>query len=487
MGLKNEFAHRQVVDDWSSDSGDHDTNVDGILQLKPEPFPVNTLPDRFRQLAESISVAVGVDVSFAVLPMFSAISTAIGNSRYVSTKDGNHQPLMLWTAVVGVSGSQKSEPYYHAEEPMRELDGEVIKQWQTALAEHEVAKQMYKVQFADWKKSLDGQPPVEPRAPAKARLLLSDFSYESMVENHAGSPRGILISCEELSAFFGSFERYSGSGSVSSEQGRYLQAYDGRSITSDRVSSWRYVPRPFINISGTIQPGILQRCFTDESRQNGLASRLWLTYPEPVPIRWSDKTVSQAAKRDYRDLIRELWELRPANDTGWPEPSVLPLHPAAQKLFGEFMDSTGLDAFGMFDDCRAAAVKFIVRCARIAGVLHCCQQVNGNVIDHWEIQPETIADAIEISQWSLTETFRIYQLLKEPEETRELRQIANWLRQKGGITTARDLCRNRRDIETTEQAELILMRLQKAGFGSWRSIHKSREFVLKGQLSTNPT
>ena len=196
MGLKNEFAHRQVVDDWSSDSGDHDTNVDGILQLKPEPFPVNTLPDRFRQLAESISVAVGVDVSFAVLPMFSAISTAIGNSRYVSTKDGNHQPLMLWTAVVGVSGSQKSEPYYHAEEPMRELDGEVIKQWQTALAEHEVAKQMYNVQFADWKKSREGQPPVEPRAPAKARLLLSDFSYESMVENHAGSPRGILISCE---------------------------------------------------------------------------------------------------------------------------------------------------------------------------------------------------------------------------------------------------------------------------------------------------
>ena len=70
MGLKNEFAQGRVVDDWQLDSGEDDRNVDGILQLKPEPFPVHTLPDRFRQLAESISEAVGVDVSFAVLASF---------------------------------------------------------------------------------------------------------------------------------------------------------------------------------------------------------------------------------------------------------------------------------------------------------------------------------------------------------------------------------------------------------------------------------
>lgn len=486
MSLKSQFSQPGSVDDWPLTTDKQDVTVDHVCDLEPELFPVHALPDRFRQLAKSIAAAVGVDVSFVVLPMFSAVSTAIGNSRYVSTKDGNKQPLMLWTAIVGPSGTQKSEPYHYAEEPLRELDVEIIQQYQSAVAEYEAAKQIQKVEIADWKKSREGPPPPEPAKPPKGRLLLSDFSYEAMVESHAGSPRGLLVTCEELSAWFGSFERYAGSGPVSGEQSRFLQIYDGRSITSERISASRYVPRPFINVSGTIQPGILARCLTGESRENGLAARLWMTYPEPTPIRWRNQTVCQSAKREYRALIRDLWLLRPENDTGWPVPTVLPFHPDAQQIFAEFMNSTGLDAFGMVDDRRAAAVKFIGRCARIAGVLHCCEVVNGVSIDAWTIQPETVQKAIEISRWSLNETYRIYELLNEPEEIRELRQMASWIAGKGGFSTARDLCRNRRDVENTEQGEAILMRLVKAGFGTWRAIHKSREFVLADRRrSTN--
>lgn len=476
MGIKSQLAAVRNVDEYKCEPGEQSEIVNRVSQLQPEPFPVEALPDRFKQLAESISAATGVDISFPVLPMFSAVSTAIGNSRVVSTKDGNQQPLMLWTATIGASGTQKSEPYFHAEEPLREMDAEIFQEYQAAVAQHELAKQVHKAELSDWKKNREGSPPREPSKPPKGRLLLSDFSYEAMVESHAGSPRGLLISCEELSSWFGSFERYSGKGPVSGEQSRFLQAYDGRSITSERVSSSRYVPRPFINVSGTIQPGILAKCLTSESRENGLAARLWMSYPEPVAIRWSDRTVSQLAKREYQVMIRELWALRTQNDEGWPEPTVLPFHHEAQRLFANFMNATGADASGMTDDCRAAAVKFIGRCARIAGVLHCCEQVNGDAIDAWSIQPETVEKAIKISQWSLNEMHRIYQLLQEPEEIRHLRQIASWIDLKGGVITARDLCRGRRDMPNTEHAETILMNLVKLGFGAWRPIHKSREF-----------
>lgn len=455
-------------------------NVDSIPELKAEPFPVDVLPGRFRQMAESVSQAVGVDVSFAVLPMLTCCSTAIGNSRWVSTKQGNSQPLMLWTAVVGSSGSQKSEPFSHAEEAIREIDSEVIKKWQESLADYETQMKLYKLDFAEWKKTREGDMPQEAERPPRARLVLSDYTYESMVESHAGTPRGITISCEELSAWFGSFDRYGGKGAASPEQARYLQAYDGKSLTSDRISGFRYVPRAFVNVSGTIQPGILAKCFTDESRQNGLASRLWMTYPESIPMRWTDNVVCAIAKANYRRLIRDLWELRPAemDSDKWPVPTILPFNREAQNLFAEFFNQTGEEAFGAQEDTRAAMTKFIGRCARIAGVLHCCEQVNGDAMDAFEIQPETVERAIKISKWSLLEAHRIYRLLTEPDEVRELRQIAGWLRYRGGCMTARDVARNRRDIETTAHAESVLIQLVKAGLGTWRNIHRSREFVL---------
>lgn len=476
-----------TVDEYPLKHGANGAFVDNIPELKPEPFPVDTLPDRFRQMAESISEAVGVDISFAVLPMFTVCSTAIGNSRYVSTKDSNRQPLMLWTAVIGSSGSQKSEPFSHAEEPLQELNSEVIRDWQSAMASYDEQMTIHKLDFSEWKKSREGEMPQEPIKPPKARLVLTDFSYEALIEAHAGTPRGVHVSCEELSGWFGSFDRYSSKGAASSEQARYLQAYDGKALTADRICGWRYVPRSYINISGTIQPGILAKCFTDESRQNGLASRLWMTYPKSVPIRWNDKVVSHSAKSDYRGLVRDLWAMRPSeiDDDKWPVPSTLPFNRESQQLFGEFLNRTGEDAFSSAEDTRAAMVKFIGRCARIAGVLHCCEQVNGEAMDAFEIQAETVQRAIRISDWALTETARIYRLLTESDEVRLLRSMADWLKIKGGRMTARDVARNRRDVESTEQAELILIQMVNAGLGHWQDIHKSREFILNSpELST---
>jgi len=478
MGLKGRLAKEHRDDETPVSTDSLSGNVDNARKVKADPFPTDLLPRTIAELAGSVSESVGVDTSFAVLPMLSVASTAIGNSRYVSTKDGNQQPLMLWTAVVGHSGTQKSEPYSIAESPLREVDAELIQKYQAEIADYETAEAVYRVNFSDWKKIREGEPPRRPPKPVRKRILLTDFSYEAMVESHAGSPRGLMISCEELSAWFGSFERYCNSGVVSGEQSRFLQAYDGRSITTERVSSCRFVPRPFINVSGTIQPGILARCFTSESRENGLASRLWLSYPASTPIRWSDKTVSNEASVRYRELIRALMNLRPASDSDWPEPRILTFSRDSQKLFADFMTATGSDAFAMTEDRRAAAVKFIGRCARISGIIHCCETVGGEGADSLVISPSTVERAIGISQWAIDETHRIYELLQESEETRALRQVADWIQARGGAITARDMARYRRDIVNTEAGELVLMRLVAMGLGNWQPIHKSRKFVL---------
>ena len=69
-------------------------------------------------------------------------------------------------------------------------------------------------------------------------------------------------------------------------------------------------------------------------------------------------------------------------------------------------------------------------------------------------------------------------MLVEPEELRESRHLAEWIQDRGGRITARDLAKNRRDIVDSDVAEFKLMQLVDLKLGEWSSIHKSREFIL---------
>jgi hypothetical protein len=94
--------------------------------------------------------------------------------------------------------------------------------------------------------------------------------------------------------------------------------------------------------------------------------------------------------------------------------------------------------------------------------------------------------AINLGEWFKDEVLRIGRMLIEPEDERDAKQLAGWIQSQGGRITARDLCRMRRDIISTTQAESSLIQLVELGFGAWTGIHKSREFVLQEPaLSTN--
>jgi len=49
-----------------------------------------------------------VDVAFILLPLLSSLGAAIGNSRSIKLKPGFVQPPVIWTGIIGRSGSRKS-------------------------------------------------------------------------------------------------------------------------------------------------------------------------------------------------------------------------------------------------------------------------------------------------------------------------------------------------------------------------------------------
>ena len=247
-----------------------------------------------------------------------------------------------------------------------------------------------------------------------------------------------------------------------------------------------FVPDASVSVCGGIQPGILNRVLSSEHRENGLAARLLLTYPPRQPKRWRDDEIPQAMENRWADVVRELFLFQhDAGADGQIRPALIRLSDEARGLYRDYVNVTGLEQAGLTGDLSAAWSKLEESAARLALVIHCIRQVSGESVDPWLCDADSMRDGITLATWFKDETQRVYRLLTESQDSRELRQAAEWIQQRGGIVRARDLVAGRRDIADIDQAETILQRLVESHFGTWKSVasterggRPTREFTL---------
>ncbi len=98
-------------------------------------------------------------------------------------------------------------------------------------------------------------------------------------------------------------------------------------------------------------------------------------------------------------------------------------------------------------------------------MIHCIRQASGEAVDPWVCDVDSMQSGVELARWFKNETQRIYGLLRESQDERDLRQIAHWIHLQGGTVRARDLISGRRDINNVEEAESLLRRLCETGYG----------------------
>jgi hypothetical protein len=209
-----------------------------------------------------------------------------------------------------------------------------------------------------------------------------------------------------------------------------------------------------------------------------------MTFPPRQPKQWRDDEMSPETELVYGKCIRDLFELQGDDSSGECKPATLQLSPTARALFKAYVNETGREQSAMHGHLASQWSKLEEIPARLAIILHCVQQVTTGVVDYWTISGPTMQAAINLGEWFKNETLRIGRILVEPEVIREARHLAMWIQAHGGRITARNLCKLRRDIVSSEDAELKLMKLVELEFGTWQGIHKSRELVLNQQTSS---
>lgn len=449
-----------------------------------EPFPVDALPNSVRAFVDEGAAAIGCDPSYIVLPMLSALASAIGNTRRIELRRIWVEPPIFWTAIVGESGTAKSPALDLALRPVR-------KRQHLAMREHREALELHEAAMAEWKaqhgrKGSDSSSPPVP--PVCRRTLTDDTTTEAVAHLLSENPRGLLVARDELAGWFGSFGRYAGG--KGGDEAKWLEVFGGRALITDRRGSGtNYIPRASVCICGGIQPGALRRSLGTSNIENGLAARLLFAMPPRSPKRWTDDDVSEETERAVERVFEQLYGLEPDYIDGDDEPRLVRLSPEAKLEFAAFVDRHG-QAQTEYDGAEAAAwSKLEGYGARLALVVHLTRWAAGEADEADTIDVQDVRAAVKMVEWFAREASRVYALLDGDDADDKRGQLVDLIRRKGGVVTARELVQASRRFPKTIDAERALDDLAGVGAGKWdyqpgggRGGRPSKRFQLSTRL-----
>lgn len=261
----------------------------------PPKLPSGLLPPLIEKWASENAKAMGADVAGLAMAAIACCAAAIPDRVKLRVKRHSEwsESARIWVALVGPPSAKKSPAINAATAPIRSIDLDLFKQWQSDLKK--------------WNDLEEEQKKASPK-PQQMRLRLTDTTVEAAQQILECSPDGILMMQDELTAFFGSMDRYGSNGKGSSDRAFWLQAWNGGEYATNRVMRGStLIPNLSVSLLGGIQPDPFRKIASDMS-DDGLIQRLFPIMLQK-PSLGSDQPMSSCAF-DYTELVNSLHQIR---------------------------------------------------------------------------------------------------------------------------------------------------------------------------------
>jgi hypothetical protein len=437
--------------------------------LPYQPFPVQLLPAAVRGYVSATAAALGCDPGFVALPVLAVIAAAIGGTRTIRLKHGWEEPAILWTVMIGESGTLKSPAWSKAVGRLFRIQHRFFEEFKADRAQHANELTEWKAAQRDARKG--GRSPGDrPEPPILRRVICSDTTVEKLAEILEDNPRGLLVTRDELAGWIGSFTRYKGK-QGGSDVPNWLEMNRAGPVVVDRKTGERrtiYVERAAVSVTGGIQPDVLARAMSSELIEAGLLARLLLCMPPQTPKRWSEAEVDSGTEQLFNDLLDRLLALDfdNAEGDGRRLPRTLQLSPAAKNIWVSWYNVWAKEQTAVEGSLAAAYSKLEAYSARFA--------LLNFIVDHpdaaeGEIQAENMEAGISLARWFCDEARRVYAMLAETPAERDGRRLEEFIRSRPGQEiTAADLSRsNPHRYPDSAAAHCALDVLAQAKCGEW--------------------
>ena len=293
-------------------------------QLKSNSFPVEVFPKPIQEIITETNKALNYPIDFIGASILYAISVSIGNSHRVEIMKGYEQNAVLYLAIVGRAGTNKSHPLSFALNPIEQRDNSKFQKFQHDKQEFEKASNLTK-------KEREKQGIDEPIKPIWEQLLVTDFTPEALIDVHKYNKRGIGVYVDELASWFKNFNRYN----KGSEEQFWLSVWSGKPIRINRKTSEpTYIELPFISVAGTIQPAVLNELAKDRT-ENGFLDRLLFVIPNQLKKEyWSETEINPVVIDNWKNIINKLLDVPIIQDEEFnPQSEILKFTAEAKQLF----------------------------------------------------------------------------------------------------------------------------------------------------------
>ncbi len=374
--------------------------------LEDNPFPLDVFPGKVATIVEATRQHLSYPIDFSGASILFAISASIGNTHNVRIKRGFKETAVVYLALVGPPGTNKSHPLSFFTEPINEYDR---KSYRVYLAEKTEYNRISKMKKDEQRlQGVDDLPP-----PVWNKILLSDATMEKIAEVHRYNPRGLGVLNDELANWFMNFNRYN----KGNDQPFWLSNWSSKTLRIERKSSEEiFIYSPFISVAGSIQTELLGELFKDNRGSNGFVDRVLFAFPANLkkPY-WTDTEIDQEHIDDWFGIVNRLLgiSLKHTDDNSFA-PVILDYCSEAKKILLEWQRSNTDQVNDSEAGIASVFSKMDLYVNRFALILELLKFACN---DSWKdcISIDSIRGAIKLVEYFKTAAVQVRNTLKQDE------------------------------------------------------------------------
>lgn len=449
-------------------------------QPKLPPFPTHALPGWVGDFVAALAEETQTPPDLAGALALSVLATAAGGRAVVHVRGRWREPTNLFVVVALGPANRKSAVFAAMTAPLYEAENTLVEGSSLAIVEAEVTARMAREaadKAAAQAAKADGperdnlvaeaiglaQTAESLTVPPQPRLLADDATPEVISTLLAEQGGRLAVMSAEGGIFDIIAGRYSGTPNMEV----FLKGHAGDRLRVDRRSRKEFIEAPALTMGLAVQPSLLEDIGKNRGFDGrGLLARFLYCLPESlVGYRKVDpEPVPAAVAATYERNVYAL-TLRLAD---WTDPLVVQVGPeahAALKAYEQQIEPQLRAKGGRLGHIGKWAGKLIGATARIAGLLHLAEHVDGGT--NKPISEATMRGAIGLADYFAAHALTVFDLMGADATLARARTLLSVLEDNGWESVSRrDLFAklSRSEFPTIADLEPVAAVLEEHGY-----------------------